>query len=784
MKGMLFRMILLALTGSVPFMLHGQEFTQTIRGKITDAVTKLGLPGANVIILNSDPLLGANAGTDGTFAITGVPVGRHSVQVSYVGYQQVIIPAVLVSSGRECLLNVELREMAVTTGEVEIKAVIDKDRPLNPMGLVSARSFSVDETRRYAGSLDDPLRAVSNFAGVASNAGVNSNQIMIRGNSPKGLLWRVEGVDIPNPNHFAFVGNSGGGFSIFSSQVLSNSDFYTAAFPAQYGNALSGVFDMRFRNGNNYRHEYALQLGVQGVDLAAEGPFTKKHTSSYLFNYRYSILSFLRYIDPSLKNKVPTFQDLSFKINIPTPKAGTFSVIGIGGISNIKTVPVSDTNQWKTLDDRSLSTLNNKMGALAVIHQFYLNRDSYVRSYLSATYSDIYYDDNYMTGANESAPQDSVRHVNYRVTASVSLNNKIGTRYTIRSGFAYNLFLYNIDLKSVNPFTGVYGLVAKGKGNTGMAQAWSESRIDLTNYLFISGGLYFQYLVLNGHYSLEPRIAMSWQVTRKHTLSVGFGMHSQIEDIGVYLAEVPGGSGLTFMPNRNLDFSRGYHVVLGYDFSIRPDMRFKAETYYQYLYHIPVIPGSYYSLINSFGGYTNDTLVNRGTGRNAGIDLTFEKFLTNQFYALVTTSLFTSQYTGGDGHQRNTQFNSNYVINVLAGKEWTIRKRNILGVNLKATLTGGEYYVPINLGQSVALGREVLDAAEAYNPRLQDVFYIDLTITYRTNHKKFSGIWALQIRNLLGQRPVTGYVYNPFNQAVEPEKAIGIIPLLSYKVEF
>jgi len=225
-------------------------------------------------------------------------------------------------------------------------------------------------------------------------------------------------------------------------------------------------------------------------------------------------------------------------------------------------------------------------------------------------------------------------------------------------------------------------------------------------------------------------------------------------------------------------------VVLGYDFSIRPDMRFKAETYYQYLYHIPVIPGSYYSLINSFGGYTNDTLVNRGTGRNAGIDLTFEKFLTNQFYALVTTSLFTSQYTGGDGHQRNTQFNSNYVINVLAGKEWTIRKRNILGVNLKATLTGGEYYVPINLGQSVALGREVLDAAEAYNPRLQDVFYIDLTITYRTNHKKFSGIWALQIRNLLGQRPVTGYVYNPFNQAVEPEKAIGIIPLLSYKVEF
>lgn len=763
---------------------YGQTITQTVRGRVVDYDTRMGLPGANVIVVNSLPLIGSITDDNGNFKLEKVPVGRQSIQVSYIGYKPIVKPEILVTSGKETILVFELEEVVIQAKEVEIKAMVDKDRPVNSMAMVSARSFSVDESRRYAGSFDDPMRAVSNFAGVAGNPEVSSNEIIIRGNSPKGLLWRVDGMDIPNPNHFAFIGTSGGGFTMFSSQVLGNSDFYTAAFPAEYGNALSGVFDMRFRNGNNGRYEFAIQLGVQGLDVSAEGPFAREKPASYLFNYRYSILAFLRYIDPSMKNRIPSFQDLSIKINLPTRKAGTFSLIGIGGTSRIKSIPVEDSTQWKTLEDRSQSSLVNYMGALALVHQIALSKKAYLRSYLSGTYSYIRFDDSFLSPSYELLPQNNVKQDNFRFTISTLLNHKFGPKHTNRTGFTFTRLFYNSDIQSVNPFSGMFSEVYKGNGHTDLIQAFSESKIDFNNTFSLIAGLHLQYFLLNRHYAIEPRVAMQWQIAPKHTFSFGYGNHSQVEDVGVYLTEIQTGTETQIQPNKSLNFSRSHHFVMGYDYLILPALRLKVEGYFQALYDIPVMPGSYYSLINSTGGFYNDTLVNTGTGQNAGIDITLEKFLTRQYYFLVTISLFDSKYSGGDEIERNTRFNSNYVINILGGKEWTIRKKNILGVNLKVSLTGGEYYVPIDLEQSELQHREVLDDARAYMVRLPDFYYVDLTLTYRTNHRKFSGIWAIQIKNLLNQRPATGYVYNDFDQSIEKIVSFGIIPLISYKVEF
>jgi hypothetical protein len=762
----------------------GQTPSQVIRGKVVDAETKTGLEGANVIVLNSDPLLGMTTDKDGSFKILNVPVGRHSIKVSFIGYKTAVIPEILVSSGKETVITVELEEVVVTEKEIEVKASVDKDKPIDRMALVGARSFNTDESRRYAGGVDDPMRAVSNLAGVVSNAGDNSNEITIRGNSPKGLLWLVEGVDIPNPNHFAYVGTSGGGFTIFSSQVLSNSDFYTAAFPAQYSNALSGIFDMHFRNGNNEKYENAVQLGVQGIDLSSEGPLNKNHTASYLFNYRYSILYFLQYIDPWLKNSIPSFQDLSFKINIPTPKAGTFSLVGIGGISSIRSTPEKDSASWSDIDDRSQSFLGNRMGAIALIHEIYLSKHSFIRSYLSATYNDITDYESLMTKGYELHPEDSTYQKNFRFTGSVTYNRKFGTRVALRSGISYTQLFYDLDIKSTDPLTGIYGRVNKGSGNTGLVEAYAEAKIVIVPDVEMTGGLSFTDFLLNGHYSIEPRIALRWQINPEHALSAGYGMHSQLEDIGVYLTGMPVNQTTSIPINKSLDLSRAEHFVLGYDYLIQSDVRFNTEIYYQYLYDIPVKPGSYYSMLNSTGEYYNDTLANKGSGRNAGIDFTFEKFLTRQYYYLVTISLFDSRYKGGDGVWRNSMFNTNYVINLLGGKEWTVKKKNILGLNLKASFTGGEYYVPIDLPESIAQHTEILDETDAYKPKLPPFFYLDLTVTFRTNHKRYSGIWALQIRNLLNQHPNVGYVYDDFKKAIEPQSSLGIIPLISYKVEF
>jgi hypothetical protein len=769
---------------TIPSTILAQSITQTVRGKVTDADSKTGLPGANVVLLNSNPLTGTTTDANGTFILEKVPVGRHSFRISYIGYTPVIRAEVLVSSGREVFLSAELEEEVFEAGEVEIKAALDKDKPVNSMAMISARSFSVEESRRYAGSADDPMRAVSNFAGVTASSDVNSNEIVIRGNSPKGLLWRVDGVDIPNPNHYAYVGTSGGGLTMFSSQVLGNSDFYTAAFPAEYGNALSGVFDMKFRNGNSTKHEFALQVGIQGLDLSAEGPLSRRSQGSYIFNYRYSILAFLQYIDPGMKNKIPSYQDLSFKINLPAGKAGTFSLVGIGGISRSKYIPEKDSAQWKTLEDRTQSMLNNNMGALALTHQVAFSRKTYLRTYISGTYNSIDFDNNYLLPDYSLQPQENVRQENFRFSASTLINAKTSPRHTNRTGLTYTRLFYNSDLQAVNPFTGVFGQVYSGNGNTDLIQAFSESKIDLTRNIALNAGLHLQYFLLNRHYSVEPRLAMRWLISARHSLSIGYGKHSQTEDVGVYLTDVIVTPEMKVQPNRQLDFSRSHHVVLGYDFLIKPALRLKAEAYYQYLYHIPVMPGNYYSLINSSGGFYNDTLVNNGTGHNTGIDLTLEKFLTRQYYYLVTVSLFDSKYKGGDGVERNTRFNAKYVVNLVGGKEWTVRGKNILGVNLKASMTGGEWYVPIDLDASRQAHREVLNDTKAYAMELPDFVYIDLTLTYRTNHRKFSGIWAIQLKNLLNQKPVTGYVYNDFNQVIEPVVSMGILPFVSYKIEF
>jgi len=487
-----------------------------------------------------------------------------------------------------------------------------------------------------------------------------------------------------------------------------------------------------------------------------------------------------------MKNKIPQYQDISFKIHFPAKNAGTFSLVGIGGISRSSGLPVEDTTQWKKLEDRTQSTLNNNMGAVALIHTIVLARKTLLNSYLSATYNDIFYENYLMTTQMELHPQQYIFHKNYRFSAGINLNHKFSPRHTNRTGLTYTRLFYNIDIRAVNPFTGIYSQFDKGSGNTGLVQAYSESKVDLSDRFHLSGGVHVQYFLLNRHLSVEPRFAMRWQVNGKHAISGGYGLHSQAEDAGVYLAETNNLSGneLMIQPNRGLDFSKAHHIVLGYDFAIKSGLRFMTEVYAQFLYNIPVMPGNYYSLINSNGGYYNDTLVNDGTGRNCGIDLTFEKFLTSQYYYLITVSLFTSKYKGGDGIERNTRYNSGYVINLLGGKEWTVRKKNLFDVNLKATLTGGEYYVPIDLAQSVLQHREISDEANAYRSQLPPFYYLDLTLTYRTNHRKFAGTWAIQVKNLLNLKPVTGYVYNDFTQSIEEVCSMGIIPFISYKVEF
>ena len=353
-----------------------QTFTQTIRGKVIDVDSKSTIVGANIILLNSDTLMGAVSDVDGNFRLEKIPGGRRAIKITSIGYEDAMMSNIIVTSGKEVVLTVELREKVYTTGALEVVAETDKTKANNDLVTVSSRNFQAEETGRYAGSRGDPSKMVANYAGVSSGNDAR-NDIIVRGNSPLGVLWRLEGVDIPNPNHFSAQGATGGPISMLNNNLLGNSDFLTGAFPAEYGNKTAAVFDLKLRNGNNEKSEFTGQLGINGVEIGAEGPISKKDGSSYLVNYRYSSLQLFNELGIRFGvSASPQYQDVCYKVNIPTRKTGVFTFWGIGGISELSLLD-SDlkSSDWSYIKKGEDLYFKTSMGAAGVSNLYFLIRN-------------------------------------------------------------------------------------------------------------------------------------------------------------------------------------------------------------------------------------------------------------------------------------------------------------------------------------------------------------------------------------------------------------------------
>ena len=667
--------------------------------------------------------------------------------------------------------------------EVVVEAEKAKDIPLNEMAAVSARVFTVEETQRYAAGLDDPSRMATAFAGV-TNSSVGQNAIVVRGNAPKGVQWRVEGIEIPNPSHFAGSSVAGGGMvTILSSQVLDNSDFLTGAFPSEYGNALSGVFDMNLRKGNNQEFEHAFQAGLLGIDFASEGPLSGNKNSSYLFNYRYSTLGL---IDPMLPEDVNTikYQDLSFKLNFPT-KIGEFSFWGVGGndFGETKTDPIADPGEWEVEDDFTDQEYGFNIGATGLTHKLTLSDRSLLKTSLVASANDAYWDFDQLDNASELHEKSRVKTLTGTYSASTTLNHKFSSKVTNRSGVIFNKHFYDLDISEAAVLGQPLRTIVQDESSTQRWQAFTQTKIRASESFEFMLGLHSQYFELNDQVTIEPRASVRYNLDPFKSISLGYGNHSQMEDAKIYFVRDQNNN----TPNQDLKMARAHHVVLSYDWAINENLRLKIEPYFQYLYDVPVIADSSFSMLNfEQDWFFDQTLVNDGKGRNIGVDITFEKFFSNNFYYLITGSIFDSQYKGGDGVWRSTRFNRNMAFNMLGGKEWQLgtNSNKWLSVNLGLTLMGGKKRSPLNEAASLAAREEILNEYDAYSESEPFIYNFDLTVSYRKNKPKHSSVWSLQMKNMLGSPDYDGYQYNyQSNSMVETTSAIAI-PNLSYKIEF
>lgn len=753
------------------------DLTQTIRGMVYDAETGNPVEFANISLLDNTSI-GTMSDSLGHFAIHGIPLGYANIKVSFVGYEPYIYQEILLTSAREASVEIPLKESFQSVGEVVVRPQINKERAVNPMALAEGRMLSVEEANRFAGAFNDPARLVTSFAGVSGTGGISSNALSIRGNAPQYTQWRLEGVEIPNPTHFADMISLGGGvYSALSSQVMGNSDFFNGAFPAEYSNALSGAFDMQMRNGNNQKRQNTFQVSFMGIDLASEGPLSKNHNSSYLFNYRYSVTGLVA--DANLK-----YQDLSFKLNLPTKKAGTFSIWGLG-LTDKNNVGPLDKKDWESFADRQdvKTTLEKASGGIT--HKYSINNETYIKTVLAGTYSGILQDVGQVDSLAFRTQVVDITNKNWDIVLNSFINRKFGSNHINRTGITATEMIYNLDY-NVTPN---YGLdlpmknVAKGSGNNLQVSAYSQSVFTLSSKLSLSVGLNSQYFDLNKNFNLEPRLSTKWNFRPNQSLSASYGLNSRRERLDFYYVvdtttNKPG--------NKQLNLAKAHHFNLAYDWHISDVLHLKVEPYYQYLFDVPVEANTSFSVLNLADYYLDKILVNSGKGKNYGIDVTLERYLKKDSYYLLSASAFKSEYMGGDKVWRSSRYDRGYSFNGVWGKEWLAgqSKNNRFGLNLRLTCQGGERYTPIDKELSEVSHEIKLDDSKAFSKQYDPFISGDLTVSYRINRKKVSHEIALKGLNIGLYTGESGYFYNESTQAIEKGNVMGALWDLCYKIHF
>jgi len=767
-------------------------FTQTIKGTVLDDQSGNTITGASISLEGLQPAINSVAGSRGNFVLRNVPVGRQNIRVTMMGYEDVYIANIEVTSSKEVVLEIRLKEKVKKMETVTVKGGRSKIKAINEAAVVSARQLSIDEAFRYSGTRNDPSRMAQNFAGVSGGNDAR-NDIIIRGNSPAGVLWRMDGIDIPNPNHFSTLGATGGPVSILNINTLKNSDFLTSAFPAQYGNAIAGVFDLRLRNGNSDKNEFTGQMGFNGFELGAEGPLNTKTKSSYLANYRYSLVAPLQKIGLKFGTgaATPYYQDATMKLNIPTKKAGTFSLFALGGESHIHFTPESQTedNLYASSDgsirDREFKSLT---GVAGISHQYFYNSTASSKTSIAVSgFSSKYFEDI----VNTAKPNERAyyrKDVQTKYAISHVFNKKFSAKNQLTAGVTAELSRLELQQDYIKDGDSVLTHLLHTNENAGMLKAFVNYYHRFSDKLSTNLGVYHQAFIINHTTATEPRFNIKYQLTPGQSLSFGAGLHSQAQPLEVYFYQTKTNTGQTLLTNKDLDFVKSAHGVAGYDVTVSRFFRIKTEVYGQYIYNAAVErTASSFSMLNAGSDFSypdKTNLVNKGKGYNYGVELTAEHFLHKGLYYLLTLSVFESKYKGSDAVWRNTAFNSNYVVNALGGKEFTINSKTSFGIDTKLTVTGGQRYTPFDIAASQAAGYVVYKEQEAYSRQNQTYLRWDLKFSYNRNLKKVTQKWYIDLQNLTGKDNIYIRTLNPKTGMVNQINQIGFFPNINYLVTF
>ncbi len=571
---------------------------------------------------------------------------------------------------------------------------------------------------------------------------------------------------------------------------------------------------LKLRNGNNEKREFTGQFGIFGTEMLAEGPLSRKSGSSYMVSYRYSTLQLFEAINFKLgTTAVPKYQDGAFKLNFPTKKSGVFSVWGIGGKSSIDIEPslfTEPTDELYGLKNRD-QYFRTDMGVVGFKHAYPINKSTFTKLVIAQSGSKV-------SSLHEKIIRDSAAALNnqfvfldkyrfqenvmyeYKTTAHFYLNKKLSPKNTLKIGVMSEYLVLDMqDSIVVDTGLQIWNKRLDYKAGSYLIQPYAVLKTRLTEKLTMVTGLHGSLYTINANSkALEPRVGFKYKMKKNQSLSFGTGLHSQRQVSYLYAHQRGNVVNKVYnRHNKDLGLTRSLHAVLGYDKLINQNLRFKAETYYQYLYQIPVTTySSSYAVINQGSGFDRffpDSLENTGTGQNMGVELTLEKFFSKNYFFMLTGSFFDSKYTGKDGVTRDTDFNGRFATNALFGYEGKMgkKKKNSFNAGVKITWAGGRLYGPVDTAASRIIEQAVYADATRNTLRFENYFRIDTKLGWKFNGKKVGHEIAFDILNILNRQNILSITYDPDLALTNPggdplirQPQLGLLPVFYYKFDF
>ncbi len=772
---------------------------QTLRGAVRNADNGLPVAGALVIVQGQRPdAVAAEIRTDsaGRYAFGPLRPGYYLFRIEAAGFDDQTIAEVNVAAGKEQLLDVGLRRAASPLPEVTIAADQPGRREVQPLSEIP---LTRDQTLRFPATFFDPARLAMAYPGVAqTDDGING--MSIRGNSPASVRWRLAGVDIVNPNHLPNGGTfydlptgASGGVLMFSAQLLDNSSLLTGNYPTSMGDAQGGVMDMHLRPGNNRQREFTVQAGLIGLDVAAEGPLTKKeNAASYLVNYRYATVGLLSQLGVSFGDEAINFQDLSFHLRVPGKRGGHWSVFGMGGLSENQFTH-KDSAEVETDKQRYDIGFSSKTGVFGTSGLIQLGARTWLKPtlVLSTQHNDRFAQETlFKTGASVLIREDN-RSTELRTVGALTLQHVLSDRLRFQGGVNISNVNYQYDAEvTIGNFPGTFleSPIATQWG-WGWVQLGWKSRSEKTG---LQIGTNYTYRGLDKSSSLEPRLTLSQRLSQHQQLHLAYGLHSQMQPLWVYAIDANGaGPG---SPNRLLGPTKAQHIGLQHAWNNGSGWVVKTELYYQYLTDVPVTAAAStnFSLLNYHEpSARNELLANRGAGRNKGVELNVERFLRQGWFLLANVSLFDSEYRGSDSVWRSTRWDLGHLANFTLGKEWVrdrgSEKVRAFGLNGRLVWTGGYRNMPVDAFRSAStlLQKTAFDESNGFSGQFPDYFRIDLRAYWkRSLGDRRNSTFAMDLQNVTLQQNVAYQFYDPFTQKVETKYQLGLIPNISWRLEF